>query len=415
MNILFVHQGFPGQYRNIIRALCSSKQHKLVGLGVSPLTEALPPDFTYIRYPIQRGNSVDSNHWLLDIDSKVIRGESCAIKAIELRDQGFYPDLICAHPGWGEALFLSDVWPKSHLLCYQEFYYNSYGFDFDFDPEFQSNPSWDDCARLRLKNANPLLMLEAADWNVTPTLFQRSSFPEVFQSSITAIHDGIDTDLASPNTHVDSLLLPDGHTVSPGDPIVTFVNRRIEPYRGCHTFLRAVPDILHRHPSAHVVVVGSTEGVSYGKAAPCDSWRDVFLKEIEGEFDSQRLHFTGSLPYASFLNLLQISSCHVYLTYPFVLSWSLLEAMSIGCAVVGSATAPVQEVVTHGREGLLVDFFSPKAMADAVDILLSDRQLARELGRRARNTVVKNFSLQVCVPRQLSLMQLVASGRLSSN
>ena len=209
--------------------------------------------------------------------------------------------------------------------------------------------------------------------------------------------------------------LPDGTTISVGEPTVTFVNRRIEPYRGCHTFLRAVPEILSRHPRARVVVVGAMEGVSYGKAAPGDSWRDVFLKEIEGEFDPSRLHFTGSLPYDAFLQLLKLSACHVYLTYPFVLSWSLLEAMSTGCAVVGSATAPVQEVMSHGQEGLLVDFFSPRALADSVDTLLRDRALGRELGQRARHAVVNRFSLQVCVPRQLALMQLVASGALSGS
>ena len=310
-------------------------------------------------------------------------------------------------------MFLRDVWPKARLLCYQEFYYHARGVDLDFDPELQGVPSWEDCARLRLKNANPLLMLDAADWNVAPTAFQRSTFPKEFQPRITAIHDGIDTELACPDPEVAPLQLPDGTTVSAGEPTVTFVNRRIEPYRGCHTFLRAVPEILRRHPRARLVVVGATDGVSYGKAAPGDSWRDVFLNEIEGEFDPARLHFTGPLPYDAFLQLLKVSACHVYLTYPFVLSWSLLEAMSSGCAVVGSETAPVQEVITHGQEGLLVNFFSPEALADSVDNLLHDRALARELGQRARDAVVQRFSLQACVPRQLALMQLVASGALS--
>ena len=415
MNILFVHQGFPSQYRHVVRALAAQGSHRLVGMGIGPATETLPQGVTYVQYGLTRGNTPGLHEWMLELDSKFIRAEACAKAAAQLRDQGFQPELICAHPGWGEALFLRDVWPKARLLCYQEFYYHARGVDLDFDPELQGDPSWEDCARLRLKNANPLLMLDAADWNVTPTTFQRSTFPKEFQPRITAIHDGIDTDLACPNPEVAPLQLPDGTTVSAGEPTVTFVNRRIEPYRGCHTFLRAVPEILRRHPRARLVVVGATEGVSYGKAAPGDSWRDVFLKEIEGEFDPGRLHFTGPLPYDAFLQLLKLSACHVYLTYPFVLSWSLLEAMSSGCAVVGSATAPVQEVITHGQEGLLVDFFSPEALADSVDFLLRDRALARELGQRARDAVVRRFSLQACVPRQLALMQLVASGALSGS
>ena len=413
MNILFVHQGFPSQYRHILRALAAQGGHQLVGMGIGPASEVLPKGVTYVQYGLTRGNTPGLHEWMLDLDSKFIRAEACARAAAQLKDQGFQPELICAHPGWGEALFLRDVWPKARLLCYQEFYYHARGVDLDFDPELQGVPSWEDCARLRLKNANPLLMLDAADWNVAPTAFQRSTFPKEFQPRITAIHDGIDTELACPDPEVAPLQLPDGTTVSAGEPTVTFVNRRIEPYRGCHTFLRAVPEILRRHPRARLVVVGATDGVSYGKAAPGDSWRDVFLNEIEGEFDPARLHFTGPLPYDAFLQLLKVSACHVYLTYPFVLSWSLLEAMSSGCAVVGSETAPVQEVITHGQEGLLVNFFSPEALADSVDNLLHDRALARELGQRARDAVVQRFSLQACVPRQLALMQLVASGALS--
>ena len=414
MNVLFVHQGFPGQYRHLVRALADQGGHQLVGMGIERPTEPLPSGVTYVQYSLSRGNTPGLHPWMLDVDSKFIRGEACAKAAHQLRGQGFTPELICAHPGWGEALFLKDVWPEARLLCYQEFFYHSRGFDLDFDPELQGEPDWESCARLRLKNANPLLMLDAADWNVTPTEFQRSTFPSVFQSRITAIHDGIDTQAAAPDDQVRPLQLPDGTLLNAGDAIVTFVNRRIEPYRGCHTFLRAVPEILRRRPEARLVVVGATEGVSYGKAAPGDSWRNVFLKEIEGAFDPTRLHFTGPLPYGSFLQLLKLSACHVYLTYPFVLSWSLLEAMSTGCAVVGSATAPVQEVIESDKEGLLVDFFSPGQLADAVEALLLDRSLAARLGQKARQSVLQRFSLEQCVPRQIALMQLVASGHLSA-
>lgn len=412
MNILFVHQSFPGQYRHIVRALAAQGSHRLVGLGIAELSEAIPDSVSYFRYGLTRGNTAGIHEWLVDVDSKLIRGEACAQAAVQLRDQGFKPDLICVHPGWGESLFLSDVWPSVPLLCYQEFFYNSRGVDYDFDPELQGTPDWRACARLRLKNANPLLMLQASSWNITPTEFQRSTFPSEWRSRISVIHDGIDTNLASPDPSVTSLILPDGTQLSYDDPTITFVNRHIEPYRGCHTFLRAIPEIQRRNPKARIVVVGDTKGVSYGKSAPGDSWRDVFLAEIEGSYNPDRLHFTGVLPYRPFLQLLKLSSCHVYLTYPFVLSWSLLEAMSTGLPIVGSSTAPVQEVIHHGETGLLVDFFSPLEVADAVSNLLSDRALAMKLGKQARNLVLERFSLQQCVPHQLSLMQLVATGVL---
>ena len=412
MNILFVHQSFPGQYRHIIRALAAHGEHRLVGLGIAELSEPLPEGVTYLRYGLNRGNPKGLHDWLTDMDSKLIRGEACATAAAQLRDQGFVPDLVCAHPGWGEALFLRDVWPAVPLLCYQEFFYNARGVDYDFDSELQGIPDWQACARLRLKNANPLLMLESSSWNVTPTEFQRSTFPSVWQSRISVIHDGIDTQLAAPIPDVDPLVLPDGTVLNPGESTITFVNRCIEPYRGCHTFIRAIPTIQRRHPKARIVIVGSTQGVSYGKPAPGDSWRDVFLQEISGSYNADMVHFTGSLTYGTFLHLLKLSSCHVYLTYPFVLSWSLLEAMSTALPIVGSATAPVQEVIMHGETGLLVDFFSSKNLADSVSRLLDDRSLATKIGKQARELVLDRFSLQRCIPRQLSLMQLVSSRTL---
>ena len=415
MNILFIHQSFPGQYRHILRALASQGKHRIVGMGIAELSEPLPNGVTYLRYGLTRGNTPGLHEWLLDVDSKLIRGEACATAASTLSANGFVPDIICAHPGWGEALFVRDVWPNVPLLCYQEFFYNARGVDYDFDPELQGVPDWKSCARLRLKNTNPLLMLQASSWNVTPTLFQRSTFPSEWHSRISVIHDGIDTDLAAPNPSLVSFTLPDGTVLSQGDEIITFVNRRIEPYRGCHTFIRAIPQIQRLHPQARIVVIGENEGVSYGNPAPGDSWRDVFLHEIEGSFNPDRVHFCGSLPYGKYLKLLQLSRCHVYLTYPFVLSWSLLEAMSIGLAIVGSSTAPVKEVISHGHTGLLVDFFSPSALADSVSTLLTDRSLASKLGNNARQLVFDRYSLQGCVPRQLALIELVASGALSKN
>lgn len=412
MNILFVHNAFPGQYVHLVAALAAQGGHRLVGLGQHALTAPLPAGVHYCRYGLQRGNAPDVHPLASETESKVIRAEAAAAAAHHLAAEGFRPDLICAHPGWGEALFLPDVWPGVPLLCYQEFYYHSRGLDTDFDPELQSEPSWANCARVRMKNAHLQLTLEASRWNISPTVFQSSTFPSHWQSRISTIHDGVDTRAAAPNPQAPPITLADGTVLRQGDPVVTFVNRRLEPYRGCHTFIRAIPELQRLCPEARLVVVGNTSGVSYGSPCPGGEWKDHFLAEIEGRYDPSRVHFIGTIPHQQFLPLLQLSACHVYLTYPFVLSWSLLEAMACGCAVVGSATAPVQEVIRHGHNGLLVDFFSPGDLASAIAELLANRPQARALGEAARTTVLGNYSLEGCMPRQLSLMQLVVSGAL---
>ena len=323
--------------------------------------------------------------------------------------QGFHPDLICAHSGWGESLFLKDVWPSAPLLSYQEFFYNPTGFDYDFDPELQGSPEWNESANLRMKNANLLLNLSVSDWNISPTMFQRSTYPVEWRSRISCIHDGIDTQAAAPGTNVSPLALEDGLVISPGDPVVTFVNRNLEPYRGCHTFIRALPYLQELRPDVRIVIVGEQKGVSYGKPAPNGSWKDVFLSEVSDQIDKSYIHFTGSLSYSRFLQLLKLSSAHVYLTYPFVLSWSLLEAMSSGTPVVASATAPVEEVINDEKNGLLVDFFRPDLLADKINVLLREKALAQDLSACARQTVLEKYALNVCLPQQLALLQLVAS------
>jgi glycosyltransferase involved in cell wall biosynthesis len=387
-----------------------------ISLGINEIDPLIhiPDDVSYFRYPLSQGNGAGVHPLARETETKVIRAEGVARAACRLRDQGFHPDLVCVHPGWGEAMFLRTVWRDVPILCYQEIFYREHGFDANFDPEFlDEERDWDYLARLIMKNAYLQVTLEQATWNVSPTHFQASSFPDYWQRRISVIHDGVDTRLAAPAANPEPLTLPDGTVLSKGEPIVTFVNRRLEPYRGCHTFLRALPELQRQSPDARIVIVGDTKGVSYGAVCPDGEWKDRFLGEIEGQYDASRVHFTGTLPYEQFLPLLQLSACHVYLTYPFVMSWSLLEAMACGCAVVGSDTAPVREVIRHGENGLLVDFFSPADLASAVAELLRDREQAAAFGQAARRTVERTYDLDACVTRHLGLMDLVASGSIN--
>lgn len=415
MRILFVHQSFPGQYLHIVRALVAQGGHQLVAMRLVQSGEAVPQmaGVQMVGYTPERGTCPDSHPWVSDLETKVIRGEACAAALERVMARGFRPELICAHAGWGECLFFKDLLPDVPLLTYQEFFYQARGFDLDFDPELQGELGWRDCARNRIKRANPLLNLIASDWSVTPTHFQHSSFPERWRGQISVIHDGIDLAAIERAGATRELTLPDGTLLRAGEPIVTFVNRRLEPSRGCHTFLRAIPAILEAQPQARIVIVGQTTGVSYGARCPQGEWKDRFLQEIEGRYDPSRVHFTGTLPYSSFLPLLRLSAAHVYLTYPFVLSWSLLEALASGCAVVGSATAPVQEVIRDGQNGLLVNFFSPADLAAAVSELLASPERRQALGQAAA-AAARGYGLDRCVPRQLALMEMVASRSLGA-
>lgn len=413
MNILYIHQTFPGQYKHIVQRLGESKSIRQIALGARQSDIDLGKSAQYFLYPIQRGNTDNIHPLALETESKVIRAEACAQTALKLKEQGFTPDLICAHPGWGESLLLKAIWPQCPILHYQEYYYPLKGYDLNFDPENQPGDSLEKKSQVILKNNTVLLALEDSDWNVCPTKFQCGSFPQHWQQSISVIHDGIDTKIACPNPSAKSLQLPNGTELNQNTPIITFVNRTLEPYRGCHTFIRAIPELQRLCPKAEIVIVGETQGVSYGSVCPNGEWKDQFLKEIDGNYDPEHVHFTGPLAYEQFLQLLQLSKAHVYLTYPFVLSWSLLEAMSTQCAIVGSATAPVQELIRHGHNGLLVDFFDHQDLAESVSELLNNRDLAETLGRNARQTIIKDYSIEQCVPRHIALMNMVACGALS--
>jgi glycosyltransferase involved in cell wall biosynthesis len=288
-------------------------------------------------------------------------------------------------------LFLKDVFPAARVLLYCEYFYRTRGGDLGFDPEFPASD--EKLLRLRVMNAPLLMSLDASDWGMAPTLWQQSRFPGAYRSRMTVIHDGIDTDAVTPGTDGD-------------EEIITYVARNLEPYRGFHVFMRAIPEIQKRRPQARIVIVGGDE-VSYSPRLPGGlTYRARLLRELDGRIDLSRVHFAGRLPYADYVALLRKSSVHVYLTYPFVLSWSLIEAMAAGCLVVASRTPPVEEVVADGKNGLLVDFFSTEAIAARVDEALKNREYFKPLRENARRTAVERFDLRrVCLPRQLQLVE----------
>jgi glycosyltransferase involved in cell wall biosynthesis len=409
MNILFIHQNFPGQYVHVAPALAAEPGNRVVALAINK--RPVPPGVEVIYYTIDGKTTEGIHPWVADFETKVIRAKAVAAACARLKESGFRPDIVCAHHGWGETLFVKDVFPDARLLAFIEFYYQAEGADHGFDAEFEKGDALAGRCRLRARNASHLLTLEACDWGVCPTEWQRSTVPAIVRDKISVIFDGTDTTKCRPNPNASITLKNAQKTLTRDDEVITFVNRNLEPYRGFHIFMRALPEIQKRRPDAWTLIV---EDVSYG-AKPADgrTYRQMMMDEVGNQIDMRRVRFLGRLGYDAFITVLQLSSVHVYLTYPFVLSWSMLEAMACGAVVVGSATPPVQEVIVDGVNGLLVDFFSGPAIAEAVDRVLDHPDRMREMGERARQTVVDGYDLNtVCLPRHLALIRAVAAGAL---
>lgn len=405
MKILFVHQNFPGQYRHLAIHLAAVPGNQVV--AITQRRDMQLPGVKNIVYKPQREVTPQMHHYLRKTEADVLNAQSVARAALGLKRSGFVPDIMLGHNGWGEILYLKDVFPQTPLLGYFEFFYRFSGADVGFDPG--EALTFDTAPRIRTKNLGNLLGLDAADAGQCPTLWQKSTYPERYHPMLRVIHEGIDTDLALPDAKARLTLPALGIDLAAGDEVVTYVARNLEPYRGFPSFMRSLPAILERRPNAHVLIVGGDD-VSYGARLPKgQSYRQLLRDELGDTLDLRRVHFLGKVPYPVFLKILQISRVHVYLTYPFVLSWSMLEAMAAGCLLVASRTAPVEEVIRDGENGLLVDFFKPSEIAARVVEALEDRALFAVLRENARRTIVEKYDLKtICLPQQLAMIGEVA-------
>lgn len=401
MKILFVHQNFPGQYLHLARHLAGNPDNEVV--FITQRVDGSLPGVKKLVYKPTRSVTPNVHHYLRDTEAGILNAQAVARVALDLKKSGFIPDVMLGHNGWGEPWYLKEVFPQSPLIGYFEFFYRLEGADVGFDSS--GPPIFDTGPRVRTKNVGNLMGLDAVDFGQCPTQWQKSRYPERYQAMLKVVHEGIDTELVAPNPHA-SLPIPGTDIVlTKNNEVVTYVARNLEPYRGFPYFMRSLPVILEQCPKAHVVIVGGDE-TSYGAALPKgQTYRQKLLDELGSSLDTSRLHFMGRVPYPTFLTILQISSAHVYLTYPFVLSWSMLEAMSAGCIVLGSKTAPVEEVIRDGENGFLVDFFQPAEIAERVVDVLKDRDAFLPISKNARRTIVENYDLKsICLPAQLRLL-----------
>lgn len=400
MNVLFVHNHMDGHYRHVAGALAADPGNRVVFATKHP---APPPPGVAVRtYEPHRAPDPATHPYVATFENAVLHGQAAYRLCAALRRSGFVPDVICAHAGFGPGLYLKDAFPESRLLSYFEWFYRARGSDADY----LDGPLPPDAeCRVRSLNAGLLMELEACDRGVCPTGFQLSRFPEPFRPKLTRLHDGVDTGLFAPAPGT-PMVLP-GLDLSGAAEIVTYATRGMEPYRGFPQFMRAAALLLERRPGLHVVV-GGEDAVSYSARHPEGiGYKEAMLRELAGR-DLSRLHFVGLLDTPDWRRLLLATSVHVYLTVPFVLSWSLIEAMAAGAAIVASDTEPVREVIDDGVEGLLADFRSPDAIADRIAHALDRADLRRSLGEAARRRALADYSLTDLLPRHTALIRALA-------
>lgn len=396
MRILFLHSNFPAQFRHLAATLAQNPKNQVV-YGTARKQGSIP-GVIKVLFATSRQVASETHHYVRSLENAVLNGQAVYRVGQKLKDEGFVPDVVYGHSGWGPTLFIKDLFPQTKLLCYFEWFYRAQGSDCDFDPAMEF--TLDDQLRVRVRNAPILLDLYTCDRGLSPTQWQRQQFPPEFQSKLKVLHDGVDTTFFQPNPGAKLVLPSIGLDLSDVDELITYVARGMEPYRGFPQFMRSVAVIQQRRPHCHAVVVGE-EGVFYGSTLPDNkTYKQMMLEELP-QLDLSRLHFTGRLPYADYLQVLQASSVHLYLTYPFVLSWSMLEAMSTGCLILASNTAPVTEVMRDGENGLLVDFFSPEAIADRVDQALEQGDRLTAIRDSARATILQHYDLARLLPEHL--------------
>ncbi len=391
-----MHPNFPAQFRHVATVLAQNPKNKVV-FGTKRKEGSIPGVFKVIYTPSRQARP-ETHHYVRTLENAVLQGQAVYRLADQLKRENFIPDVVYGHSGWGPTLFIKDIFPKAELLCFFEWFYHAHGTDADFDPK--EPLTVDDEPRIRIKNTPILTDLYSCDRGLSPTQWQKQQFPPEFHPKITVRHDGVDSNYFQPKPGAKLVLNNNKLDLSEVDEIVTYVARGMEPYRGFPQFMEAVSLLLKKRQTCHVVIVGE-DRVAYGRSLPDGkTYKQLMLETFD--YDLSRLHFTGSLPYGEYLKVIQASSVHVYLTRPFVLSWSMLEVMSTGGLVLGSKTPPVEEVIEDGVNGLLVDFFAIESIVERIEEVLDHPDKMANLRVKARETIQEKYDLSRLLPEHIN-------------
>ncbi len=400
MNILFLHRNFPGQFRYVIHQLSEDENNKIVFVTNNNTVPSFD-GVAKVVYKLKRKVPDNCHRYTRFFEDAINHGQAAAESLFKLKKSGFYPDIIIGH-SWGNSLFVKEVFPDIPYIAYIEWYYNYVNSDVDFTRRVFSA---DEKAALKCRNAHLLMDLVQSDCVLCPTRWQKSQIPKEFWDKVVVLHEGVDTNICRPDPDAEFIIPQKKLVLNTNHEILTYVTRGMEEYRGFPQFMEAVSVLQKQRPGLHVIV-GGEDRVCYGKHLQGDTFKKKMLREFD--YDLNRLHFTGLLPYSQYVKLLQVSSAHVYLTYPFVLSWSCLEAMSAGCCVIASDTPPVREVMRDMYNGILTDFFDVKALVAKINAVLDQREEYTQIRKNARETIVKHYEQRDLLSKQISLIFKIA-------
>lgn len=397
MNILFLHRNFPGQFKFLLMELAKDPNNNIVFLTNNTETNTIPR-VNKIIYKLKRMVPNNCHKYLRFYEDTIIHAQSAAEVLIQLKSSGYKPDVIYAHT-WGPELFVKEIFKDVPLVCYFEWYYNADGADVGFN---EKSVGIDMRAKLQCKNSHLLADLLNCDYGISPTEWQKSQFPKIFHDKITILHEGVDTELCIPNENVEFKI--NNKIFTRKDEILTYATRGMEEYRGFPEFMKTVEKLQKIRPEMQVII-GGEDRVCYGAHLKGLTFKQKMLNELD--LDLSRIHFVGNLPYSEYIKLLQVSKCHVYLTYPFVLSWSLLEAMSVGCCILGSKTAPVEEVIKHNYNGILTDFYDIEKMVEEILKIFTDYSAYTTIRNNARETIKSYYDKNILVKQQIELLKRI--------
>jgi glycosyltransferase involved in cell wall biosynthesis len=397
VQVLFVHPNFPGQFGPCATRLASEPGVEVV--FVSQRAEGMHAGIRCIR-AVPRGGATHANHYC----SRTFENAVWSAHAVHVAcasSEGLAPDVIVGHSGFGTTTFLSDLYSCPVINLF-EYWYRGHESDLDFRPEYPPEPL--DRLRAITRNAMILLDLQAGTLGYAPTHWQRDLFPEPWRSKLRVLHDGIDTDFwrrRERSTQVCGVDLPAGR------PVITYVSRGLEAMRGFDVFMRFAEQLARTRPDALFLVVGE-ERTHYGndtKHISAPSFKQHVLSEVTGEVP--QVHFLGKVSRDQLVEVFSVSDLHVYLTVPFVLSWSLLDAMACECAVLVSDTGPLDEVIGSSEVGERIAFGDVDAMYEAASELLDDSPRRLEMGRAARRLVEQRYATEVIYPRFRAMLDEV--------